>query len=231
VKVAIMQPYFLPYIGYWQLMAAVDKFILLDDVNFIKGGWINRNRILSSNGPAWITIPLVGASPNRLINELDIAPDNGWKRKMIDTVSQSYSRSEHYGEMLGIFQRWIDEAAKGNLSSFLHRTIEDIRQILGLPTEIIPTATIFPKNGLSGVERVLDICRRTGADTYINAPGGRELYIDKTFVRSGVKLQFVETKSIAPNIDQWANALSILHALFAEPRLNTSERIRSFSLK
>ena len=84
MKVAIMQPYFAPYIGYFQLIAAVDVFVVLDDVNYIKGGWINRNKVLCHGKPTWLTVPLQGASPNKKIFELEIAPDNGWKKKMLN---------------------------------------------------------------------------------------------------------------------------------------------------
>ena len=97
MRLAIMQPYFLPYIGYFQLMAAVDRFVILDDVNYIKGGWINRNRLPARNGTMWLTLPLVGASPNRIIREIEILPDNGWKRAMERTVALTYAEATGSG--------------------------------------------------------------------------------------------------------------------------------------
>ena len=96
MKVAIMQPYFLPYIGYWNLIQAVDKFIIPDDVNFIKGGWINRNKIIVGGRPFWVSIPLVGVSQNKLIYDLDILADNGWRERVRKTVQETYSNSKNH---------------------------------------------------------------------------------------------------------------------------------------
>lgn len=80
MKIGIMQPYFLPYIGYWQLLNAVDKYVIYDDVNYIKGGWINRNRILINKEPKYFNVKLNGASPNKLINEVEVSNDNIWQK-------------------------------------------------------------------------------------------------------------------------------------------------------
>ena len=110
MRLAIMQPYFLPYIGYFQLMAAVDKFVLLDDVNFINRGWINRNRIAVNDEPYWITIPLAKASQNRLINELEIIDDPSWKRKVVRTVELNYKRAPFLDTALPLFSGMLEEA-------------------------------------------------------------------------------------------------------------------------
>ena len=83
MRIAVMQPYFLPYIGYWQLIRAVDTFVILDDVNYINRGWINRNRISIRGEPCWMTLPLVGASQNKLISEINLLPDDGWKSRLV----------------------------------------------------------------------------------------------------------------------------------------------------
>lgn len=191
-KIAIMQPYFLPYIGYFQLMSAVDRLVILDDVNFIKRGWINRNRI--PNNPAntmqWLTVPVRGASQNRLIRELSIAPDDGWKVKMLRTIRNCYSRSPGSKDMLPQFERWV-QAADGNLSDFLRRTLVDIADRCDIATEIIPTSAVYPANGLRGQNRILDICMRNGATTYVNLPGGKHLYDHTVFQSAGVELMFL----------------------------------------
>jgi hypothetical protein len=217
MKIAIMQPYFMPYIGYFQLMAAVDKFILLDDVNYIKGGWINRNRILSNAAPAWMTIPLLGASPNKLIREIEIQPDNGWKRKTLTQVKQSYSKAPFCDSTLRHFESWI-EIANGNLSSSLYRVLKDLAEILNIGTEIVPSSSIFSKDGLSGVDRVINICFQTGATHYINAPGGKTLYDSEVFRDRGIFLEFIEPKNpeLNPELLGTEN-LSILHLIMHMP--------------
>lgn len=213
MKVAIMQPYFAPYIGYFQLIAAVDVFVVLDDVNYIKGGWINRNKVLCHGKPTWLTVPLQGASPNKKISELEIAPDNGWKKKMLTLFKQSYATAPN-GEMaIGTLQNWlaIDDV---QLSGFIVGGITEICNKLGIKTEIIPTSTGFQTEGLRGADRVLKVCNELGATDYINAPGGRSLYSSQDFADHGFKLGFLNPA--IPNLPGQppeAGTLSILHLL------------------
>jgi hypothetical protein len=93
MKLAIMQPYIFPYIGYFQLIKAVDKFVIYDDVNFINRGWINRNRILVNGKDSLFTIPLKEASQNKLINDIDVNWDDAWKSKWLKTLEQSYKKA------------------------------------------------------------------------------------------------------------------------------------------
>lgn len=186
-----MQPYFLPYIGYFQLMAAADRFVFLDDVNYIKRGWINRNRLRTPQGPAWFTLPLVGASQNRLICDLDIKPDDdGWKRSLERTISTTYSKAPCFPEVFPLFQGFLSDAS-GNLAHFLSRNLTEIASWLGLNTQFVPSSSIHPKGELKGQHRILDICLREGADVYVNPPGGRELYDAPVFSEAGVLLQFL----------------------------------------
>ena len=99
MKLAIMQPYFLPYLGYFQLMAAVDRFVVYDDVRFIKGGWINRNRILVKGRDHLLTVPLSGASPNRNINEIQLTTQTAWKKKLLRTVELAYRRAPYFEQI------------------------------------------------------------------------------------------------------------------------------------
>ncbi len=175
-----MQPYLFPYLGYWQLLAAVDTFVILDDVNFINRGWINRNRIAINGEPAWLTLPLQGASQNRLICDIDIAADDGWKRKMLRTLSTAYAKAPESQNVLALFEQWLAHA-DGNLSTALHLNLTQVAAVLGITTTIIPSSRIYPKHDLKGQERILDICKREGATIYVNPPGGRELYDEKFF--------------------------------------------------
>ena len=191
MKLAIMQPYFLPYIGYFQLMAAVDKFVVLDDVNYIVRGWVNRNRIATQQGTRWVTIPVENASQNRPISELNIAADSGWKRSISNVVCQAYRDASQAEVVVPQFARWI-EGAHGNLSIFLGSLLCQVRDMLGIATEVVASSSVYPKNGLRGASRIVDICRRENATTYINLTGGRELYDREQFAAAGVELRFIE---------------------------------------
>lgn len=191
MRIAIMQPYFLPYIGYWQLIAAVDQFVVLDDVNYINRGWINRNRIVVNNSPAWLTLPLKKASQNKLIHEIDIQDDDGWRNRMEKTLASSYSKAASFSAGADFLADLL-LLAQGNLSSYLSEMISRICAKLGIPTSIIPTSRVFPKGELKGQDRILDICRQLGASQYINPPGGRALYDPEKFQAQGIQLRFLE---------------------------------------
>jgi len=226
-----MQPYFLPYIGYFQLMAAADKFVLLDDVNFINRGWINRNRIAVNGQPSWLTVPLTGASQNRLIREIDIAPDDGWVRKMHRAVVAAYAKAPQAGSMVPVFESWLSKAS-GNLADFLSRTLSETAARLGIKTEILPTSSIFPKNGLKGQDRILDICRQLGASIYINPPGGRELYEPRLFSDAQVKLFFLRPNLGALDLAGAPEdaSLSILHVLLHKSQGDAARAAHTFDL-
>ncbi|MEY2494819.1 MAG: hypothetical protein QOJ45_1311 [Verrucomicrobiota bacterium] len=202
MRLAIMQPYFLPYIGYFQLMAAVDKFVLLDDVNFINRGWINRNRIAVNGEPYWLTLPLAKASQNRLINEIDIIDDPEWRRKTMRTVELAYNDAPFAGSVLPFFQKLLSDAT-GSLPKFLFGQLRQIADYVGIRTEMEPTSAIYPKQGRTGQDRILDICAREGATSYLNLPGGRSLYDTESFAATGIELLFLD-----PNLP----ALTLQHS-------------------
>lgn len=232
MKLAIMQPYFLPYIGYFQLIAAVDKFILLDDVNYIQRGWINRNRIALLGAPAWLTIPLMKASQNRLICDIDILPDHGWKEKIWRTLEMVYARAPEREVGLNLMQDWLKTAC-GRLSEWLYVIISDLVQFFGLTTVIVPTSRIYPKQGLTGQARILDICRQENATHYINALGGRNLYDQARFRDAGIDLLFIEPKiqstRLRTGLGQY-EVLSILDHIMLNPRESLIEAVKTFDL-
>ena len=231
MKIAIMQPYFFPYIGYFQLMAAVDKFILLDDVNYIKRGWINRNRVIVNNQTTWLTLPLICSSQNRLIKEIEIQPDAGWKRKMLNTVKQSYCRAEYKGGVFPLFESLIDRAS-GNLSDFLCTSLNEIHHFLDLKCKIVPSSGVYIKNGLTGAARILDICLKEQATHYINPPGGEALYDSSDFEKENVQLHFLQPR--IPNLEccnMETGALSILHLLMLMDKNYLQKYLYLYDLK
>jgi hypothetical protein len=199
MRLAIMQPYFLPYIGYFQLMAAVDKFVLLDDVNFINRGWINRNRIAVNGEPSWVTLPLAKASQNRLINEIQLVDDPLWKRKTLRTVELSYHRAPHSSEVLQLFSDILNQA-RGSLSVFLFRQLQQMADYIGIAVQIVATSAVYSKDGRAGQDRIIDICRREGVTSYANLPGGRDLYDPAAFAAAGIELLFLDPNFQALNL-------------------------------
>ncbi|RUR38704.1 hypothetical protein ELS18_07480 [Clostridium perfringens] len=195
MKVGIMQPYFLPYIGYWQLLNAVDKYVIYDDVNFIKGGWINRNRMLVNGEPKLFNIQMQGASPNKLINEIEVSNNKVWKKKLLKTIENSYRKAPFYTDVFPIIEEIInyDEC---NLAKYLANSIKKVCNYLNIETELIVSSTLYKDNSLKSQEKVIEICKELKATEYYNAIGGQELYSYENFEADGIKLSFLKTNEI-----------------------------------
>ncbi len=196
-----MQPYFLPYIGYFQLMAAVDTFVLFDDVCYINRGWVNRNRILLNGAAHMFTVPLRGASQNRLICEIEIAEPLLWREKMLRMFHQAYARAPQYSVVMPMVER-IFRFPSLKLAEFLRNSLQEVALALGLPVRVVESSRIYQNDRLKGQDRILDICAREHADTYINLPGGADLYDAGEFARRGLCLQFLQPRPLTYRQDR-----------------------------
>lgn len=193
MKLAIMQPYLFPYVGYFQLARLVDRFIFYDDVNFMKGGWINRNRLLIAGRTSWFTLPLQGASPYCKINEIRVQPGDTWRRKLLASVRHSYSKAPYFEPTYALLARVL-ESSESSLAKLARDSVTQVADYLGLNTEFVSAAGRYDNTTLRGSNRVLDICCREGATEYYNLPGGRLLYSTEAFSEQGVELRFVQPR-------------------------------------
>lgn len=192
MKLGIMQPYFMPYIGYWQLMNAVDKYVIYDDVNFIKGGWINRNRILMNGKAKMINLQMHNASSNRLINEVGVLGNSIYNKKLLKTIESCYRKAPQYANAFPVIESIITQD-EVNLAKYLEYSIRQVCTYLSIDTEIVVSSSINKNNDLKGQDKVIEICNVLGADEYYNAIGGQELYSYSDFNTCGVKLSFLKT--------------------------------------
>ena len=190
MKIAIMQPYFIPYIGYWQLLNTVDRFVIYDDVTYIKGGWINRNRILINGKPSYITVPLFQASSYKRICDISLQSSPVWRRKMIKSVENTYRKAPFFSEIIPVVKKIICYKTD-NLADFLAHNITSLATFMGIKTEFVMTSRCYQNINLTGQDRVLDICNQEGASTYINPQGGQTLYDTKAFRRANIDLRFI----------------------------------------
>ena len=225
MKIGIMQPYFLPYIGYWQLLNAVDKYVIYDDVNFIKGGWINRNRMLVNGEPKLFNIQMQGASPNKLINEIEVSNNTVWKKKLLKTIENSYRKAPFYTDVFPIIEEIInyDEC---NLAKYLANSIKKVCNYLNIETELIVSSTLYKDNSLKAQEKVIEICKELKATEYYNAIGGQELYSYEEFKDVDIKLSFLKSNEIKYKQlkDEFVANLSILDVLM----FNSINDVRNF---
>jgi len=196
MKIAIMQPYLFPYIGYFQLINAVDKFIILDDVNYINRGWINRNRILINGKAHLFTLPLRKASQNKLINQIHVYFHNDWINKFLKTLEFAYKKAPYFRDVFSAILESLNEQESDILSKYILNTIRVIMHYLGLTTYIKTTSTVYQNNHLKSQSRLIDICIREGAKEYLNPIGGLKLYDKETFKKNNITLFFLKSKDI-----------------------------------
>lgn len=227
MRVAIMQPYFLPYVGYFQLMAAVDLFIVYDNIKYTKKGWINRNRMLVNGTDAMFSLPLKKDSDYLNVVQRELAPDFD-RDKLLNQFKGAYSRAPHFVQTLPLLER-IVRHEDGNLFRYIHHALLRTREHLGIKTEIRVSSEIAIDHELKGQNKVLALCRAVGADTYVNAIGGTELYARDDFGAQGVALHFIKSRPFeypqfgAPFVP-W---LSIVDVLMFNPVERVRERIES----
>lgn len=194
MKIGIMQPYFMPYIGYWQLINAVDKFVILDDVNYIMRGYINRNSILLNGKPYRFTIPIEKASQNKRIMETKLNFTSEAKQNFLLTIAGAYKKAPYYESVMPLIEDIVNNP-EPDLTAFIRYSLEKIMQYLNIQTEILLSSGIEKDPGLKGEERIIEICKRLGADTYINPCGGRKLYHADAFEKEHMQLFFLDTQS------------------------------------
>lgn len=195
MKVGIMQPYFFPYLGYWQLINAVDQFVILDDVNFIMRGYINRNSILVNGTAHRFSIPLRKPSQNKLISETKLAFSEKEQDVFRRTIKMAYARAPFFLDVSCLLERVL--AFDGDdLTAFIKRSITLTEEYLGISTPVLLSSTMEKDNTLRAQARIIEINRRLGSSVYINPIGGQALYDGDTFHRAGIELKFLRMRQI-----------------------------------
>lgn len=195
MKLGIMQPYFMPYIGYFQLIAAVDIFVVYDNIKYTKKGWINRNRILMNGEDLIFSLPLKNSSDNLDIINRELS--SGFDRsKLLRQLNGAYRKAPYFNETFQLLERIVN-CEYTNLFQYIHYSLTEICFHLGIDTEIRISSDIVTDHTLKGEERVLNLCQTLGAKTYINSIGGINLYSKDVFSSSGTKLRFIKSNPIS----------------------------------
>ena len=231
MRLGIMQPYFFPYIGYWQLMNHVDQYVIYDDVNFIKGGWINRNRILNHGKVQFFNLMMRGASPNKQINQIEIETDERVIRKNLRMIENCYGKAPYYKQTYELIcdMMFYKDA---NLAGFLANAIMRMAEYLGMNTKFIISSGLEKNNELHGQDKVIHICRLLGADEYYNASGGQTLYDYESFEKQGITLKFVDTGEVSYRQfgEEFIPNLSIIDVLMFNSLEDTKAYLNRFHI-
>ncbi|WP_201537893.1 WbqC family protein [Psychrobacter immobilis] len=233
MKLAIMQPYFMPYIGYFQLINTVDKFIFYDDVTFIKQGWINRNQILINNKANMFSVPLANASSHTLIKDVLISENRyeKWKKSFLSSIMYNYKKSKNYEQVRLLIESILSEPPS-SISDFAIKSIVEVSKYLDIMTDFEICSDQHSNTHLFGQNRVLDICKAENADTYINPIGGMTLYSESEFLENEIKLYFIKTDAFV--YKQFSNEfvpfLSIIDILMFNDKEDVSKMLSNFEL-
>jgi len=192
MRLAIMQPYFFPYIGYFQLIAAVDLFIVYDNIKYTKKGWISRNRMLQNSKDVMFSLPLKSDSDYLDVCERELAADFN-RDKLLNQIKGAYRRAPYFAQTFLLVDQTV-RYEDTNLFRFLHHSVVKTCEHLGITTEIRISSGIAIDHDLKNQDKVLAFCEAVGASTYVNAIGGKELYSKETFREKGFELKFIQTK-------------------------------------
>lgn len=210
----------MPYLGYWQLMAAVDKYVIFDDVNYINRGWINRNNILVGGKAHLFSMSLHEASQNKLINEIEIADDF---QKLRKTIEMCYKKAPYFAETMELLNDVFDYEDR-NLARFIGHSFEVVARYIGIGCEFVYSSDLEKDNDLKASNKILDICKRQGASRYINAIGGQDLYDKDIFAENGIELKFLNPELLPykQQKNDFVPGLSMIDVLM----FNSKEQIR-----
>ena len=215
-----MQPYLFPYIGYFQLMHAVDRFVIADDLTFIKQGWINRNRLLINGRAAYFTVPLKRHPADSLIRdvEIDDRPPRRWRTTLLKTIGNFYRRAPCFEAVYPMVERVIGGPFV-KVAEMARASLDEVAGYLGVTVSIVDSSASYANAHLKGLDRIIDTCRAEGATQYVNAIGGRALYAREAFLDHGIQLYFVVPGEIEYRQFQppFVPSLSVIDLLMFNP--------------
>jgi len=226
MKLAVMQPYLFPYLGYFQLINAVDKIVIYDNIEYTRKGWINRNRILLDGKDIFFTIPVKKDSDFLNIRERYLADNSEINiRKILAQISNSYRKAPFFKEIYPVLERLFLSGEK-NLFDYVFNTISEICTLLEIKTELIISSELNMDHDLKAEQKVLEINRILNSDIYINPIGGTELYDKENFKNKGVELLFIKSKQIRYDQSgtEFTEGLSIIDVLM----FNDLNKVKSF---
>ena len=231
MRVAIMQPYFLPYIGYFQLINAADTFVVYDNIQYTKKGWINRNRFLCNHMDAVFSIPLKKDSDFLNVDQREIAASYD-RAKLIHQLRAAYQKAPYFSEAMSVIESVIRHP-ETNLFRYIRQSIVAVCEYLNIHSKIVDSSTIDIDHSLKAQNKVIAICEAMGASVYINSTGGMSLYSTSAFAARGIDLQFLKSMPfVYPQFGQpFVPSLSILDVMMFNEASEISKTLKNVGFK
>lgn len=226
MKIGIMQPYFFPYIGYFQLINAVDEFVIYDNIKYTKKGWINRNRILVNGKDSYITIPIKNDSDSLDVKERFLT--DTWtvdRKKLLNRIKESYGKAPYFEMVYPLVENCVLFEEK-NLFLFIYHSLNKIKEYLEIPTTFVISSTVAIDHELKSAKKVLAICKARKANVYINPIGGVELYDKENFNSRGIDLYFLKTSNFS--YQQFENKFVPFLSIIDVMMFNSKKEIRKY---
>lgn len=233
MKLAVMQPYFFPYLGYFQLIKEVDKFVILDDVQYVRRGWINKNRILLGNKPFKIGLPVKKDSREKNINKRYLTKDSEiFRNKLLVQLQHAYKRAPFFDQVFPVIARVISYKEM-NLSIFNTLGLKELCKFLNITTPFYLSSEIRKEENFTGEDRMVNINEIMGSETYINPVGGIELYKRDSFLKKGIELKFLVTEpySYQQFNKEFIKDLSIIDILMFNSAESTNSLLSKYQLE
>jgi hypothetical protein len=232
-SVAIMQPYLLPYIGYWQLIYSVDEFVVYDNIEYTKKGWFNRNRILEIDHDRLFTVPLKKDSDYLPVSERYLSDDSDNEiARILRVIQANYKKAPLFAQAYPVMEECLLYPEK-NLFAYIQNSIKIICRYLDIDTKIIVSSDVPTDHSSKGEDKVISICQALGATTYVNAIGGKELYSNERFKGQGINLKFIKTGDIA--YEQFGKPfvphLSIIDIMMFNTREEIAAMLHNYTLE
>lgn len=226
MKIAIMQPYFCAYIGYFQLINSVDKFVIGDDLQYTTRRWFNRNRILHNGAAFPFAIPIKKDSRNKNVNQRFLADTAlGEKVKILKRIKNFYANAPYSSQCYQII-RQLFLNNNNNLFDFIYYSINELSKMLDIKTQFILSSSLDIDRELKAQDKIIQICKLIKTDIYINPIGGKELYDKEVFAKEGIDLKFIKSNYIEyPQFERkFVPWLSIIDVLM----FNDIEKVKSY---
>ena len=223
----------MPYIGYWQLMKSVDKFVIYDNIEFTKKGWINRNRILVNHKESYFTLPLKKDSDYLNINERFLTDSWDIERvKLLNKLRGAYIKAPNFKIVFNLIEEILMYNNR-NLFDFIYNSIQKMSSYLEIETPIIVSSSLNVNEQLKSKDRVIETCKLLEASTYTNPSGGTELYKEEDFKEFNIQLQFIDNtlekyKQFGGNFVPY---LSIIDVLMFNSREDINNFITQYSFR
>lgn len=232
-KVAIMQPYLFPYLGYFQLVHAADYFVFYDDVAFIRRGWINRNRMLCNGRDQLFTVPVIKSSLESEIKNVSCEITKIWRDKFFKNIEYNYKKCPHFSDVMAIIENVMGLGVQP-ISELAESSIRSVCQYLGIEKSFLNSSAFSPETkGINRTDRLCTITKKLGLSQYLNLSGGKALYTKEDFANRDVSLFFVESKSVyydQHSVKEYVPNLSIIDVLMNDSEFEARELISGYNI-